>query len=276
LQWRGGSQAEFPRCGCYNALVKPKATHLGTDFGAQWHDRAMAAAYRHRPPYPPEIFEHMKTLALPGPVLEIGAGTGDAPIELARWIDQVDAVEPSAEMLRVAAGRADRHVRWIHATFEEAELYPPYGLAVAAESLHWTQWDVSPPRIARALAPGAVLVILERMTVPPRWADELAGALSRYSTNRDYKPCNLVEELCARTLFHVSGAIRTDPGQCLQPVADYVESFHSRNGFSRDRMTREDAAAFDAALRKMVQRHLREGLVPVATYVAMHWGRPTP
>ena len=116
--------------------MEPKPGHLGAQYGAQWQDRAMAVAYQHRQPYPPLIFKILKREAQPGPVLEIGAGTGDATLELAWQFDRVDAVEPSAEMLRIAARRTGRNIRWIHASFEEADLEGPYGLAVAAESIH--------------------------------------------------------------------------------------------------------------------------------------------
>jgi len=256
--------------------VEPKPAFLGPEFAGQWQDRSMAAAYQHREPYPALVFDKLKDLARPGPVLEIGAGTGDATLELAWRFNRVDAVEPSAEMLRVAARRTGRNIRWIHATFEEAELAPPYGLVVAAESLHWTDWEVSLPRIAEILAPDALLAIIVREHVPPPWHLELTAALNRYSTNRDYRAYDLVEELRARRLFRVKGDMSTLRTPRLQPVEDYIECFHSRSGFSRQRMPREDAAAFDAAVRAMVAPFLKDGNVPLETYANLTWGIPSP
>ena len=256
--------------------MEPKPAHLGPEFASQWQDRAMAVAYQHRPPYPALVFEVLKGLAKPGPVLEIGAGTGDVTLELAWRFDRVDAVEPSAEMLRVAARRTGRNIHWIHATFEQAQLSPPYGLAVAAESLHWTDWEICLPKIAAALEPGAVLSILERETADPPWQQALSQAVSQFSTNPNWRPCDVVAELRSRKLYRSIGSLSTLREKRLQTVEDYIESFHSRNGLSRGRMSVDSAAAFDAAVREMVQPHLKGGLVPLATFVRMDWGYPAP
>ncbi|MCA8914860.1 MAG: class I SAM-dependent methyltransferase [Planctomycetes bacterium] len=256
--------------------MKPKPRHLGPEYGSQWQDRSMAAAYQHRPPYPALVFEVLKRIAKPGPVLEIGAGSGDATLELAWRFDRIDAIEPSAAMLAMAARRTGRNIRWIQSSFEDAELSPPYGLAVAAESLHWTNWSVSLPKIADALAPGAVLALIERITVETPWTAELANALERYSTNKLYEPYDLVEELRARRLFRVTGGTSTLRERRAVTIEDYIEGLHSRNGLSRDRMPAADADAFDAAIRATVQPHLKDELVPLATYAQLTWGIPMP
>ncbi|MCB9934419.1 MAG: class I SAM-dependent methyltransferase [Planctomycetes bacterium] len=256
--------------------MKPKPRHLGPEYGSQWQDRGMAAAYHHRPPYPALVFDVLKRVAQPGPVLEIGAGTGDATIELAWRFERVDAVEPSAAMLAVAQRRMGRNIRWIHASFEEAELQPLYGLVVAAESLQWTDWQVSLPKIEELLTPGGVLALLSREEAPPPWQAELAGLLRRYSTNQDYAPYELVEELVQRKLFRALETFSSLREKRLLPLDAYIESFHSRNGFSRQRMTPEDARSFDAALRELLQPHLKEGLVPLTTWAQLTWGRPMP
>lgn len=236
----------------------------------------MANAYQHRQPYPPLIFKILKREARPGPVLEIGAGTGDATLELAWQFDRVDAVEPSAEMLRIAARRTGRNIRWIHATFEDAELEGPYGLAVAAEAIHWTDWEVAFPKIADALDPRGVLALLERETAPTPWDSELKPLLRQYSTNKHFAPYDLIEELRARKLYRVIGAVSTLRERRLQEVDDYIESFHSRNGFSRERMSKDAAAAFDDAVRAILQPHLKDGLVPLTTFTRAWWGYPMP
>jgi trans-aconitate methyltransferase len=254
--------------------MEPKPPHLGPGYAAQWQDAAMAAAYRYRVPYPALIFKMLTQLAKPGPVLEIGAGTGDATLELAWLFPRVDAIEPSAAMLAQARMRTGRNIRWIQSKFEDAALSPPYGLAVAAESLQWTDWEVSLCKIAGALETGAVLAVLEREIVSPPWQRRLSETIARHSVNRDYQPYVLVDELRSRRLFRSIGGLSTLRESRLQTVEDYVESFHSRNGLSRERMTA--AAEFDAAVREMVQPHLKDGLVPVTTFVRMDWGYPAP
>lgn len=236
----------------------------------------MAAAYQHRQPYPPLIFKILKREARPGPVLEIGAGTGDATMELAWLFDRVDAVEPSAEMLRVAARRTGRNIRWIHSTFEEAVLEGPYGLAVAAESIHWTDWEVTFSKLADLLDPRAVLALLYRELDPPPWSADLVQAIAKHSTNQEFQSYDLFEELRSRKLFRVIGAVSSLRERRLQEVDDYIESFHSRNGFSRERMSVDAANSFDNAIRELVRPYLKDGMVPLTAYVQARWGYPMP
>jgi SAM-dependent methyltransferase len=65
----------------------------------------VAAAYRHRPPYPRDVFATLERLVgdRPRHVLDLGAGEGALARPLAERMDRVDAVDVSAAM--VAAGR---------------------------------------------------------------------------------------------------------------------------------------------------------------------------
>lgn len=60
----------------------------------------VAAAYRHRPPYPDEAFERLDGLITghPRDVLDIGAGEGSLARPLAARADHLDAVEIWAAM----------------------------------------------------------------------------------------------------------------------------------------------------------------------------------
>ena len=149
-----------------------KPRHLGPDYASQWQDAGMARAYVRRPPYPEETFDILQSLLAPGcpsAVLDVGAGTGDLARPLSLEIDRVDAVEPSAAMIDVGRHRTSHghaaNLRWIQAPIEAAELDPPYGLAVAGESIHWTNWNAAFPRIREALAPEAVFAIVGRQVV---------------------------------------------------------------------------------------------------------------
>ena len=56
-------------------------------------------------------------------------------------------------------------------------------------------------------------------------------------------------------------------------VEDYVESIHSRNGFSRDRMGAERAATFDDLVRRTVAPHARDGRLRWPVTALVRWGR---
>ena len=45
------------------------------------------------------------------------------------------------------------------------------------------------------------------------------------------------------------------PVSFQQSIDDYVESFHSMNGFTRERMTEEAAHAFDIEVRELVPKY---------------------
>ena len=208
--------------------------------------------------------------------LDIGCGTGETARLIAPHMDRVDAIDPSAAMLKQARALSDAttNVTWIESYFETAPLRPPYGIAVAAESLHWTDWPVSLPRIAAALAPGAVLLNVGRDTVPPAWSQSLLELIGEYSTNRDFRPFDLMEELQSRGLYQLKGEWRSSELPIEQTVDAYIETIHSQNGFSRDRMTAAAASAFDDGVRALLESHGHVDTVPLRAFSRAFWGRP--
>jgi SAM-dependent methyltransferase len=258
--------------------MQPKPAHLGPEYGAQFQDAAVADAYTHRPPYPDEVFAVLAGLLVaPRIVLDAGTGRGEVARPLARIATRVDAVDPSAAMVahgkRLPGGDLP-NLRWIVAPAETAPLDPPYGLITTAASLHWMEWSVVLPRFRAALAPGAVLAAFGDGWQPLPWEQDLRPIITRYSTNREYRPYDLIEELEARGLFTVVGKRLTAPVPFTQPLDAYVESFHARNGLSRDRMPPQDAAAFDAAVRALVAPYALDGLIHIQIVSRIVWGQP--
>jgi len=260
--------------------MQPKPVHLHAAYAAQFEDECIAASYHTRPPYPPELFDILEGLLPPGKrrVLDLGCGTGDVALGLVGRVEALDAVECSAAMLRVAGTRPharDTRLRWTLSSAEAFTFDGPYSLVVAAESLHWMDWSSVLPRIARSLEPAAHLALVSgRRFAQLPWATQLLPILAEYSTNRDYRPYDLVAELTHRRLFRELGQRTTEPVPFTQSLDDYVESFHTRNGFSRQRMTRVAAQAFDRAVRQLVLRHQPRGIVQGATTASVTWGLP--
>lgn len=256
----------------------PKPAHLGPHYAAQFQDAAVAEAYPARPPYPEAVFELLESLAVEPPIaLDAGCGTGDIARRLAPRMRRVDAVDISAAMISIGQrqpGGDAANLRWRQAPIEAVTLSGPYGLIVTGESLHWMEWERALPRLANALAPGALLVIVERAEQPSPWSADLLRLIMRYTTNKEFQPYDLVEELERRGLFAQVGATHTAPEPFQQSVGDYIESIHSRNGFSRDRMPPADADAFDSAVAALLAPHAPDGMVALRIAAQLHWGHP--
>lgn len=260
--------------------MKPKPAHLQPVYGSQFGDSAVVATYGQRPPYADAAIGALAALVAPGGkrVLDVGCGRGDLAVPLAARRLDVDAVDPSEAMLcsgRARPGGKAPGLSWIQGGIEDAPLRGPYHLATAGQSLHWTDWEVSLPRIASVLAPGAVLALLDREIGAPPWQDALTALVAHHSTNQEFQPYVLVDELTSRNLFVEAGRMTTESAPFFQSCADYVESFHSRNGFSRERMTVDSARAFDDAVADLVRSHLGDEPVELSVSSSIVWGKPT-
>ncbi len=262
--------------------IAPKPIHLGPQYGAQFGDASIVRAYRYRPPYPGEVYSLLSDLLPRGRValLDAGCGTGDLALGMLAGIPEIerlDAIDLSAEMVAEGQRRTggnDPRLNWQVAPIETAALEPPYALITAGESLHWMDWPVVLPRFREVLAPGGVLALVGRSQLPAPWSEDHIEIIRRYTTNLDYQPYDLVEELTSRELFTVRGTRKTAPVTHTQSIDGYIESWHSRNGLSRDRMTPDAADAFDRETRELLAAlgHLETVTFDVVGSVT--WGLP--
>jgi SAM-dependent methyltransferase len=213
-------------------------------------------------------------------VLDAGCGTGFVALPLAPLVDQVDAVDISEAMIRIGQslpGGNHPNIRWVAAPIETAPLQGPYALIVAAASLHWMDWAQTLPRFARHLAPGAVLALVEEWGPANPWAAAIRPILGRYAMNKDFTPCDMgtvAAELEQRRLFQLRGTYVTQPVPFQQSVDEWVESFHARNGLSRDRMGAAAATACDAALVAGIRPYCPAGIVAQSIGARILWGVP--
>ncbi len=237
--------------------MKPKPNHLTEPYADQWEDACMADAYPNRPPYQPKVFDVLAQLA-GDHVLDVGCGTGDIARPLARRVARLDALDRSAAMIAKGKTLTDGDLpRWVCGRVEEIDdgkLDPPYALVTAGECMHWLDWDRAFPRL-RAWAPRLALIFRDHE--PTEWFDELREIVPRYSTNTEFIAYDLIEELAARDLFHVEGEERTDMIDFEQPLDAFIDSIHSRNGFSRARMSEGAAEAFDAEAAQISMSKLK-------------------
>jgi ubiquinone/menaquinone biosynthesis C-methylase UbiE len=259
--------------------MNPKPSHLGLKYAEQFKDASVAEVYHHRPPYSAEAIRTLLELMIDEPrtLLDVGCGTGDLARRLASQVERVDAIDFSRAMLnkgRMLPGGDHPHLHWIYGRVEEVEIQSPYALITAGESLHWMEWHIVLPLFYRVLTPHGSLAIVGRGTESNPWDEELQTLIDRFSTNREYRRYNLIEELEQRHLFQKRGSIRTHAVPFVQSGEGYIHSIHSRNGFSRDRMDKEAARTFDEEVRKTLTPFLQDGLLKLSISSYVVWGMP--
>jgi trans-aconitate methyltransferase len=258
-------------------IQKPK--HLLPEYGKQFQDRSIVDAYHHRPPYPAEVFDILAGLihSKPRRVLDVGCGTGYIARNLVDRVEEIDAVDFSRNMIemgKILPNGDNPHLHWLFGPVEEVELNPPYALVTAGESLHWMDWNVVLPRFHRMLMTGGYLAIIQHDNLPDSWVTMLSEIIPRYTTNKDYYPYDMIEALERHNLFKKVGEKTIAPVPFVQSIDDYIESFHSRNGFSRDRMSPEQAAGFDQEARRILLESHSDGVLTMHVVANIVWGIP--
>ncbi|MFJ6200052.1 class I SAM-dependent methyltransferase [Micromonospora sp. NPDC092111] len=154
-------------------MSRPEGTTYDQDLFAG------AAAYyaRYRPPYPTEAVDHLVDafrLAAGPPVLDLGCGTGQLAVPLARAGCRVWAVDPDREMIdegvRTAPADLADHVRWVVARAEDlvADDLPAMRLCTMGASFHW-------------MARESVLAFLDRVVEPDGGVALVSGSASIWS-----------------------------------------------------------------------------------------------
>jgi trans-aconitate methyltransferase len=264
--------------------MSPKLKQFSDEYAAVFQDASVVEAYHHRPPYPAATFRLLADLidrnVSPCCVLDVGCGRGEMSSNLRGVADHIDAVDVSVAMIK--AGKrmpygTDPKIQWIVGKAEEVELNPPYALIVAAASIHWMDWEVTLPRLGRALSHDGYLALVETLIMPYAWRAELVPILARFSMNQDFEPYNMLtvaEELTRRGLFEQRGIIEIEAEPFIQGVDEWVETFHAANGFSRDRMGNELAAEFDQQVRALIVRYCPTGEVVQQVGARVIYGKP--
>ena len=256
-------------------------------YSSIFQDESVVRAYQYRPQYPAETFNLLADLlpatCAPRVVLDAGCGTGFVARPFAPLVERVDAVDFSATAIREGRrlpGGDHPHLRWIEGPIESVAVDPPYCLITAGASVHWFDWDVAFARFAQLLTPDGLFVAVGKRQDRPGWMrEELGPVLARDSMNQEFAPYSAAEilaQLEERGLFRQMGSAQTDVIEWKQPIGEWVESFHARNGFSRDRMDPRRAEEADALFTEIATRHVgdADGFITHRYAGILLWGRP--
>ncbi len=256
-------------------------------YSSIFQDESVVQAYQYRPQYPAELFELLTKLIPPNcsprAVLDAGCGTGFVARPLAPLVERVDAVDFSAAAIREGRrlpGGDHPHLRWIVGPIESVTVDPPYCLITAGASMHWFDWNVAFPRFARLLAPRGMFVAVGMRHDRPDWMrEELGPVLARYSMNKDFAPYSaeaILADLEEQGLYRSLGSAQTDTIEWRQPIGEWVESIHARNGFSRERMEPELAAEADEQFAEIAAHNVDspDGLITHRYAGTLLWGQP--
>lgn len=130
--------------------MQPKPEDYRTYFVDTFKDHRAADAYRHRPPYPDEVFDILANLITDEPraVLDIGAGSGDIARGVVDFVESVSALSLQpyphgclALVYRKTLPRAwDAELKRLHAQFlPQGELWQTQHRA-----LSWLETPQSP------------------------------------------------------------------------------------------------------------------------------------
>jgi SAM-dependent methyltransferase len=259
-------------------------------YGKRFASRRVADNYLYRPPYSPEVYSTLLGLigTAPRKVLDAGCGSGKIALGLVDHVERVDAVDPSIEMLNVAkrlSGRGNpkirQNTRWIEASMEEAPLDPPYGLIVAASSIHWMDLDRVLSRFADALADRACLAVLDGdAPVAAPWERDETAFMMNFLERIDGQRVGwwktvgqrLDEPVLVHPAFESIGRKVTAPVRFSQSVADYLRCQHSRATWSEDHLGEKASREFDAEMTKLLTRYAVDELLTFDVQTRMEWG----
>ncbi len=219
-----------------------------------------------------------------GRVLDAGTGTGRIARALAPHARRIDAVDPSAEMLRRGRelpGGDHAAIRWLEAPIESAPLDPPYDLAVCAESFHWFDADAALACFAAVLGPHARLALVEgdgpdgepwRATHVELMIELIERMTGRRPLWRD--PAK-ERRLLVHEGFEFEAAAVTEPVFVEQPLESFVACQHSRQSWALESMGEALAREHDERLRALLEPHAdARGLLRYRVRTRVEWGRP--
>jgi len=137
-----------------------------------------------RPGYPPDLVTDVLAYADPGPVLEVGAGTGKATVAFAAYGRDITCVEPDPRMAAALERNCQPYpaVSVVLSGFETWRPDRRFGLLYSAQAWHWVDRERRMDLAYAALAPGGAFALFwnNMLVRDPALRTALAAADARH------------------------------------------------------------------------------------------------
>lgn len=213
--------------------------------GTSFKEKDVVDHYQFRPPYPSGVFDQILDFApQTGRLVDLGCGEGKIARPMTNFFDQVTAIDPSANMLRLGRslpkGAAD-NITWIEAAAEAAPLPDAIDVVTFASSIHWMDPARLFPKLKKRLSAQHILAILQGDgPFEPPWQDAWRDFLAKWVPEITGQQVDSRAWTGARNR-HLEHMRVIHSGDCISgPIKQSAEEFilcqHSRNTFSRQRL----------------------------------------
>ncbi|GFE48654.1 hypothetical protein So717_04070 [Roseobacter cerasinus] len=234
----------------------------GTSFMAA----EVADLYRHRPPYADGAYAFVLDKAPScGRLLDLGCGEGKIARPMAKYFDQVVAVDPSANMINLGKSLDNgdaANIHWLCAKAEDAALHGRFDLVTFASSIHWMDPVVLFNKLQHHLVPNHLIaIVVGDDPFEPAWAPEFRAFLEKWVPKATGRPFGSQEWQSSRTRHLDFVDVVQARDFVSDPFEQTIDSFvlcqQSRNTFARSKLGSQ-ACDFETELGRLLEGHTND------------------
>lgn len=228
-----------------------------------------------RPAYPSQMFQDIKSIVGIRPeqtLLEIGAGTGKATLEMAKFAS-VDALEIEASMADFLEARTENegHVNVIQGDFETWQSPNTYPMIYSAQAFHWLDKSIKYKKSSDLLRPSGYLCLiwyLEVLTDEVLF-DRVQEVFTRYQTGFSSTKPSMVNQgfsreeaqLTDNSYFLLEATYDYTSQSRLLTCEEFLDRYQSTSAYEK----------LSAADKLMVQNDLKELLAEKTIEMYTHY-----